>query len=272
MNGDSYAAIVIALCCIGAAGMASTTLASSLQQDPDDVIDVDYEKLPIGTDEGASVKRAVQGDSSNPDSTGSDSDETDESGPQSSGESNSQERDADSETSQSDESSQSGGDGGETRSAGGADGSGDAGGLSLLDRLVLLLEQLLPLLALLVALALGYRYRRYLLALGLAAAASLRDEAEERSGAESRWPTERPSNEIHRVWLSMIDRLDLDRPRSRTPSECAAAAIDAGLDPTAVRTLTDVFEEVRYGEKPVTEERRRRAREGLERLERGESA
>lgn len=275
MNRDSYAAVALAICCIAAVGMSSTTLASTLQQDPDDVVDPDYETLPIGTEQGQSVKEAVQGESgesgggtkeSGGDS-GASGDTTDEQG------SDTSESSAKQEGGQSSEGGQSGSGGDVGLDEGGrGDGTGDGPGVTLLTRLLGLLEQLLPLLALLAALALAYRYRRYLLALVAAVPGSFQDGTEERSAAEGRWPTERPSNEVHRVWLSMVDRLDVDRPRSRTPSECAAVAIDAGLDPAAVRTLTNVFEEVRYGEKPVTEERRRRARRGLERLDGGGSA
>ena len=43
--------------------------------------------------------------------------------------------------------------------------------------------------------------------------------------------------------------------------ERAREAIAAGVDRGAVEALTEVFEEVRYGAAPVTDRRRRRARE-----------
>lgn len=76
-----------------------------------------------------------------------------------------------------------------------------------------------------------------------------------------------PENVVYRTWLEMTRHLDVDRRSSRTPGEFADAATEAGMRPDDVRTLTDVFEQVRYGDQPVTDERRRRAREALRHIE-----
>lgn len=283
MNRDSYLTVFLAICCIGAAGMASTTLASSLAEDPDDVVDVDYSELPIGKDEGSSVRGAVQNGERQSQSGGSDredvsnpqgqSDEPGDSSEQSAAADSRDEPPDDATGGESGDEPNSGGSGDESNSGGtGSSGSGGGTGpLSFLQQLWLLLEGLLPWLVLLVVLALAYRYRRNLLALVLAVAAVVGDRTGGRSGTDTRWPSAPPSNDVHQAWLSMVDRLDIDEPQTRTPSECASAAVDANMNPTAVQTLTNVFEEVRYGEKPVTDERRQRARDGLRRLQGGET-
>ncbi|WP_255194891.1 DUF4129 domain-containing protein [Halorarius litoreus] len=291
MNRDSYLTVLLAVCCIGAAGMASTTLASSLSEDPDDVVDVDYSKLPIGKDEGNSVRGAVQNEEGTPPEGGSDSeDRTDPQGSTGGGDSDRSESSAPDEQSSGDDGAESsdsqsadGSGGGETGESGSGGGTGTSGvgaggsgsgrgpGTPAVNWLWNLLEQLLPFLVLLVAAALAYRYRRNLLALALALAAAFGDRTPDRDRTATRWPAERPSNDVHRAWVSMVDRLDLDQPHTRTPSECASAAVEANMDPSAVQTLTDVFEEVRYGEKPVTDERRQRAKRGLDRLRGGET-
>lgn len=285
MNSGSYLTLLLAVCCIGAAGVSATTLDSTVQQTPDDVIDVDFSKLPIGEDQGASVKGAVQsegspsqagsGDEGSPDEPADDSSDGSENSDGTSSEetgggaTGSQGGDAGSETGGSDDSGSSGG----SNEAGSSGGSGPSAGagsgtepLSLLEWFLALLRRVLPLLVFVALAALAYRYRRQLLALGMAVVAVLGGTDDDRSTSTSEWPSERPDNEVHRAWLSMVAETDIEEPRTRTPSECAAAAVEADLDPSAVRTLTDVFEEVRYGERPVTDERRERAQRGLDRL------
>jgi hypothetical protein len=74
-------------------------------------------------------------------------------------------------------------------------------------------------------------------------------------------------NEIFRAWASMTDHLDVDRPRSSTPTEFARAAVDAGMDADDVRELTDLFAEVRYGGAAATADRESRAVDALRRIE-----
>jgi hypothetical protein len=75
-------------------------------------------------------------------------------------------------------------------------------------------------------------------------------------------------NEIFRAWATMTDLLDVDRPRSSTPTEFAAAAVDAGMDADDVRELTSLFEAVRYGGAEATADREARAVAALRRIER----
>lgn len=75
------------------------------------------------------------------------------------------------------------------------------------------------------------------------------------------------SNTVVEAWTDMTDALEVRRPESTTPEEFAEAAIDAGLAADDVRELTWLFEAVRYGDAPVTEERERRAQDALRRIE-----
>lgn len=72
------------------------------------------------------------------------------------------------------------------------------------------------------------------------------------------------SNAVYRAWRELAaDVPDPDR-ETRTPAEVASRAIENGFDRRAVRTLTDLFEEVRYGQRPPTSERESRAESALD--------
>ena len=74
-------------------------------------------------------------------------------------------------------------------------------------------------------------------------------------------------NTVYRAWREMTDALDVDAPATTTPEEFAEAAVDAGMDGDDVRELTWLFEEVRYGDAAVTDEREQRAHDALRRIE-----
>ncbi|MFB6296489.1 MAG: DUF4129 domain-containing protein [Halobacteriales archaeon] len=74
-------------------------------------------------------------------------------------------------------------------------------------------------------------------------------------------------NAIYRAWSEMVALLDAPDPQSGTPRQFASAAIDAGMDPEDVSVLTRTFEEVRYGDAALSDERRERAAEALRRIE-----
>lgn len=74
-------------------------------------------------------------------------------------------------------------------------------------------------------------------------------------------------NEVYRAWFEMTRLLDVDRPETSTPGEFADAATAAGLRDDHVRSLTDLFESVRYGSTESTPEVEARAVEILERIE-----
>ena len=75
-------------------------------------------------------------------------------------------------------------------------------------------------------------------------------------------------NAVFRAWREMTGGLDVANPASSTPSEFAAAAVDAGMDREDVTELTGLFEAVRYGGLDADEERERRAVAALRSIER----
>lgn len=76
-----------------------------------------------------------------------------------------------------------------------------------------------------------------------------------------------PSNPVYRAWREMAAEVERTTDGTVTANEVAAAAAERGFDRDAVRTLTRLFEEVRYGDRPVTEDRERRAKSALESIE-----
>lgn len=76
-----------------------------------------------------------------------------------------------------------------------------------------------------------------------------------------------PSNTVYEAWREMAAEAAEATDGTLTANEVAAAADERGLDGEAVRALTRLFEEVRYGDRPVTEERERRAESALDSLE-----
>ncbi|WP_276260005.1 DUF4129 domain-containing protein [Haloglomus litoreum] len=75
-------------------------------------------------------------------------------------------------------------------------------------------------------------------------------------------------NAVFRAWREMTADLPVDSPDTSTPAEFADAAVAAGMDRTDVAELTRLFEEVRYGDRPATDERAANATAALRRIER----
>ncbi|SFR90275.1 protein of unknown function [Halomicrobium zhouii] len=264
MKRETGAWLAVALLSISAMGVSATTLESTMSTDANDVIDLDYDQVPIGQDTASNVMDEIEGDeregepasamSSNP----GDQRESTSSQP---AESQSQQRQQQQQREQQQREQQQ-------------DESGEQGlePMSLLDRLLALLMALLPYLLVLAAVlgagGLAYRYRERL----LAAFADPDDEedAEGPAPAAEADPREgSPAHAVERAWLGMVRHLDLDRPGTMTTSECASAAIEAGLDREAVKRLTETYEEVRYGGRPVTAQREETARQSRDRLDAG---
>lgn len=265
MNTDTLLTVVVASLCIFAAGVSATTLESTVSQDPDDVVDVNYTSLPIGEDDGDAVTSALNEGSQQTRGTGT-NDEGDPGNPE------------DAETGDQQDTAPgpgnpASGDGGSDGQTGGSDPGPGAGMASVPDSIWgLLLRWLLLLLvalALVLAAWVGYRHRGAIAGL----LGGLLGPKDDRTPVASRetvdWPPDEPPTEVHRAWLSLVDRIDVDRPWARTPGECANEAVDEGLDPSGVRIVTEVFEEVRYSDAPVTDDRRRRARQGIQRVDDG---
>ena len=64
-------------------------------------------------------------------------------------------------------------------------------------------------------------------------------------------------NAVYQAWLEMTGLLAIERPETTAPREFAEAAIDLGMAEADVSELTNLFNEVRYGERdPETREER----------------
>ncbi|ELZ24108.1 hypothetical protein C475_12702 [Halosimplex carlsbadense 2-9-1] len=183
-------------------------------------------------------------------------------------------------------------------------GGSTAGGTSLLALLLAFLRALLSMFGisselpasgfggssvfrmLLAALGAAYRYRLALVGaaavLTLAALASRRaggigvlagrrragDPSSDDEGDRSarKWPQGDPDEVVERAWVDLVERADATDPVARTPAEVRRSAVEAGLDPDAVETLTESFRAARYSGDSPDETRRaavRRARRAL---------
>jgi len=278
MDSERLFGLAVGVVLLAGVGMSATTLQSTVETSPDDVIDVDDASLPLSSEavgEYADRLDSNSDSSSAPGGRGSPSEpaggpDGDRSGQ--SGDSDGQRQGA------------PGSDDGD-RSGGSQPGDGDLtgkqrkpadgdqhmpGDQSLLAWLLSLLRALLAALlrALPVLLALG------LVALAVAnrdrIAAALSERFGDDTGPESDddGPTLRavPRNEVSRAWYEMAALVDGDGDavETATPRECADRAVAAGADRSAVERITRTFEEVRYGHAEVTSDRRERARDGLD--------
>ena len=250
MNSENYVSVAIAVLCVVALGVSATTLESSLSTDPDDVIDLDWEKLPISQEDAADVQSDMQSESDGSDGGSSDSEsaettETEETQVQEQQQQEQQDQQSDPQE---------------------EDPDADRfmpGQTTIWDVLLDLLPWLIALAWLAAVGGVLYRYRDQVLALAFAALP--RESEDGDADATEDWAVE-PANEVDRLWLTMVRRLDVDDPETTTPTEFAREAVRAGMDPDGVRTLTGVFEEVRYGDTGVTEDRERRARDAFRKL------
>jgi len=236
MNTDSRLTLLVAVCCIVALGVSATTLQASVSTKPNQVINVNSSSVPIGNSQLSQLKRQLHSSSK----------------PTSHSSSHSSHAAAHRAPAAAHAHAQSSG----PRGAGGGSALSRP---SLLDRLLALLRTLLYVAAPLLAAALAYRYRERILAfldaLRESEPAIGSTNADRRNSAPRESYGVGPSNPVYRTWLEMTRLAGVDDPESRTPGECASVAIDDGLDPTAVRTLTREFEAVRYGEAAVTPNR-----------------
>lgn len=255
MNWERIVDVGFAVALVFAFGVSAAAMDSAVTTDPNDVIDLDTQLLPVGADQMGELKQEVVEPTEEPPETGEEEQQ------QSSGESSEQQVEREQV-----------GAGDATVQSGQSDSQ--AGTTSEIDWLQWLLRQLL-LLALLLLGAVGAvvagvvagRHRERLRELfgALLARLGLGDDTEETP--EDSTPSEPDcSNEVTRAWYDMVCCLGLDCEQSKTPDECAAAAVEAGHDPAVVRAITEAFQCVRYGDHPVTDDLVAQARAAAERI------
>lgn len=236
---SNVAPVVIALACIFAFGVASTTLESTISTKPGEVIDPDYEALQIDGDDVGDMKDRVQ------ENKGRNSDES-----------------APSKSSNQDGKGEEATGPSEEKRLGKKPGDPDE---SLLDMLLALLAKLLFLIPIAVAVLgayVAYRYRDQIFDWLLGSGGA----EEPGRGRVDPWEGVEPSNVVQRAWFEMVRRVDVNRPRSKTPAEWENAARTAGMDPEAVELVTDAFRAAAYSDGEVSDVERDAARQGLERL------
>ena len=225
MNRSQIVPLGLTLLCITSIGLVGTTLDSSLTTDPADEIDLNYDRLPIGTSDAAAIQEEMDNRQDGDPVTNPQLEEAEGTGTQISTP-------------------------------------------TLLERLLALLEAilrlLLPLAAVLAVVVSAYYYRDRILALLRTALSTGTDRVESRANANV-WPGVAPSNAVDQAWLWMVQRARPERPATKTPTECARIAREAGMDPSAVEAITDAFERVHYGGVPVERETAR-AQAALEQL------
>ncbi|WP_256301013.1 DUF4129 domain-containing protein [Haloarchaeobius salinus] len=286
MERGNALSVGLAVCLLFALGASSNALGDAVTTEPDEVIDVDYSSLPFSEDDAGELRDAVTGENEGGPSTDEGTtgqrvvpDDEGEQGsvdPES-GETGDAQQLVDGDGDErrdvprdmgGDPQDEAGADpdvDGEQEAPGEQQGQGStpsAPEQSLLDRLLALLGRLLPLVLLLGALALLYLVRHRLIGLF-----DGRD-TERTAQSESVTYVADPEDEVSAAWYEMIRTLGLDQNVSKTPRECEQAARAAGADPSLARTLTDLYEQVRYAGQPVTPERSRRARETVDEFKR----
>lgn len=254
MTANRFLPVLVCVCCIVALGVSATTLESSLSTSPDDVIDIEYDELPIGQESLSDAKEQA----------------TQKGKPDSAADPSEMDSGANSDSDSQESSQAPGGD---------DDSSGLGDGIpSLLDRLLSLLSSLLVYGAVTLAIGLtaaaGYRYRDRI----RDRLAGLWPDAE-RAG-ESLWVrddaqtyADDATNPIHHAWLQLIEHAGIDDPHAHSPRESARRAVANGLPRAPVEQITHEFEAVRYGPAEPTPDRIDRVESELgriERLERGD--
>jgi hypothetical protein len=256
MNRSRVAPVVLAVLAISALGVAATTLETTLSTDPDDVINPDWDRLPIGQGEAATIQNEIADGDDDSEAQRNDA---------GSGAADTEGGSGDAEIDPSGAGDGDESEGGASSGLRSADGAGESTPLNrLLALLSPLLQVLLGLAGAAVVAAVAYRYRAELHAL-LGRGSTAEPSAEAPPETDS-WPGAEPSNVVDRAWLAVVDRVGPERPETTTVAECVALAREEGSDAAATEDIATAFERVHYGASPVAEEERR-ARAGLRQLD-----
>jgi hypothetical protein len=260
MSAQRLVTLLFAGCCLLAVVSMAVSLETTIEGDPDEIVDVNTQSLPLTAEDTDELKDALQSGPASQQGEGGvrQAEGGDEQNPQvGAGSERAPGADADSEgdqeAQQQADSSGDGGDGetndpadrpeqepGQSEQAAGEGGSGGDQPAWTQEWLQLLLTLLV-----LVALAALAYYKREAIAERLRA---LLGEDEESAATDRLRP---PDNEIERQWLAVVSRAE-DGDPTATPRERARAVVESGLPQRPVDELTALYESVRYGDRPVT--------------------
>ncbi len=269
--------LAVVACCLLATVSLSASLESAVETSPGEEIELDYGSLPLSVQEASELKRSYHSGGSGEDrspastssSTGSDGD-PDPSSPGGETEDSAGSSDADrpSGASNADRSS-----GASDADRPGSDGRSDPdrGLLEMLAAFLSTPAKWLPWLVVTVVVLLPFSQRDRLLAWARRTLYGHWPAADGGTvGGRDHRSYRPPRNAVERSWLELLSRADVDADPSATPREIATELVDAGLDRRAVWELTELFEETRYDDAPVTSDRVLRAFGCLRRCRREE--
>lgn len=267
MRVTTVATLLFAGCCLFAVVSMAATLESGVQGTPDDVVDVDMEDIPLPSKQAEELKNSLQsGDNPAADerqiTSSRSGSESEQAAVSDSSESGDRQHQQSSGEGPQDQRAGGAGDGSGSSSSdsqsghrGGGDGTGQVPGADgLISFLKWLLRQLLGVLGAVVALGVFglLVYKRRLLLDRLRALLGRAESAGSPHSSDASREPRSPENRVERLWLKMLSVGGVSEQSPATPRERAEAAIDAGLRPEPVRELTALFEDVRYGDRPVT--------------------
>ncbi|MFC4552001.1 MULTISPECIES: DUF4129 domain-containing protein [Halorussus] len=259
---DTLVSAVVGLLCIAAVGMSATTLESSVSSTPDDVLS--HDQVPISQEDARQFKKEFQSDGTG--AAAGSGDQKRQAHKKNEKQAQAQKQGEQRQQSQQQKQKQQQKQQQQQQKQAKTDPTVEK--QSLLEKLLAFLKQWGPLLLVLALLGgLAYRYRDRIAALLAALSPSGRNDGD--GGPGRPWADTDPGDEVQRSWLSLARRTHVDRPRATTTEEYADAAVEQGMDPDAVETITREFEAVRYRGADVTDDRERRAREGRENLRGG---
>jgi hypothetical protein len=256
MSWERVADVGLAVALVFAFGVSAAAMDSAVTTDPNDVINLDTNLLPIGADQFGELKQEVV----EPTATDDTNDRE-------------QRRSGSGQSDQQVEQKQVGA--GDATVQSNAASESQTATTSEIDWLQWLLRHLLQIALLLLGVigavvtgVLAGRNRDRLRELFDALLARLGLVDTDEGAATEPDASTRPecSNEVARAWYDMVCCLGLDGESTKTPDECAARAVDAGYDPDAVRAVTEAFQSVRYGGYPVTEDLAAQTRAAIERI------
>ncbi|KTG09469.1 hypothetical protein AUR64_16980 [Haloprofundus marisrubri] len=245
-------AIAVAACCLFSLGTAAGTLDSSVQTDPDDVIDIDSSMLPVGADQLDELKQTL----TDPSAGGGEGETKQQ-----------QQKKVQTQKQQQREQSVDQREEQLVNSDFSPDESGDQvpPEESLWEKLLAFLESLLPFAAIAGLLLVAWTYRDRLSA---ALRRWLPGDDDGTATAAEPVGDPNPQDEISAAWCEMLAAVGLERETKLTPRERGEKVVEQGEkgDSDAVWGLTSLYESVRYGGDEVTEERRECARNYLRRF------